>query len=434
MVINKEIKISTIVISVLLILGIIPATNFAGFTLPFQYLMIPVLLFTFLGALYNKKNIPKVAKNLFVLWLLIIFEVLFSGIFSPLYNLGNFYFPREIIQYVARFLFFATFIIVFYNYKIEIKNFMYIFAGILSLGMLVGVIQFFNFGSISNLFREIYSFSDTHLNYMMRDNYASKRISGVAHHATANGGIASFTLIIIISLYLFHKKRFFLTSIGVFLVLFNVVVSQARMGYLTVAFSIVVFYFVYNRIYRKGIRSTLLLTALVSIITGTIYWLYQKGNAFITQAVFRWERLEQQIDAGENRVGQIYYALEQLNNPFEYLFGISRGVQNTMTSFYIEVEPVNIFVLYGAIGFILQYSLILILLIYFYKNMTVVKNYPILLAMVVASFVGLLSYQFFSAAYFFFRETYVGLFPWILMGACIGAVERFKKTTFERRN
>src|SRR5699024_4616176 len=106
---------------------------------------------------------------------------------------------------------------------------------------------------------------------------------------------------------------------------------------------------------------------------------------------------------------------------------ISRGVQNAIKNFYIEVEPINILVLYGIIGFVLQYSLVIILLIYFFKNMKIIREYPILLAMVVSSFIGLLSYQFFSFAYFFFRETYVGLFPWILMGATIGAVEKIKK-------
>src|SRR5690625_1866094 len=148
---------------------------------------------------------------------------------------------------------------------------MNIFVVVLLLRMLVAVIQFLNLGTISNLFRELYSFSDTHLNYMMRDNYASKRISGVAHHATANGGIAAFTFILLISSYLFYKKKVFFIGIGLFLVLFNIIVSQARMGYLTVAFAIIVFYFVYNRIHRRKIKSTLFLSSLIIFVTGILY-------------------------------------------------------------------------------------------------------------------------------------------------------------------
>lgn len=427
MLIDKKIDTLLFFIGLVLFLGILPATDLVGLTLPWQYILIPLMIYVLLFLSFKWIALPNIARFLIFLWILIIIEVLLSGIFSPMFSLGSFSFPTESIQYISRFLFFITFIVIFYNYMIDSQKFMYLFIGILFLGMFVGVIQFFNFGFISDLFREMYSFSDSHLGYMMRENYFSKRISGVAHFATATGGIASFTLTMVISLFLFNKKKYFITSIGVFLVLFNIVVSQARMGYLTIGFSMVIFYLVYNQIYKKRIRSTVYMTLIVGLISSIIYWLYQKGNMFVTQAVFRWELLEQQVSAGENRIGQVYYALEHLNTPFEYLFGISRGVQNTISSFYIEVEPINVFVLYGSVGFILQYSLILILLIYFYKNMRIVRDYPILLAMVVASFVGLISYQFFSVAYFFYRETYVGLFPWILMGATIGAVEKYKE-------
>ena len=90
----------------------------------------------------------------------------------------------------------------------------------------------------------------------------------------------------------------------------------------------------------------------------------------------------------------------------------------------MEIEPVNIFITYGALGFILQYTLVIMLLVYFIRNIKKSIHDKTSLTLMVASFVGLFSYQVFSIAYYFFREIRVGLFPWILMGVTIGVYER----------
>lgn len=62
-------------------------------------------------------------------------------------------------------------------------------------------------------------------------------------------------------------------------------------------------------------------------------------------------------------------------------------------------------------------------------------NIEALGALLVASFVGLFSYQVFSVGYYFFREINVGLFPWILMGVAIGVCERVRlDKVIEQRN
>jgi hypothetical protein len=66
------------------------------------------------------------------------------------------------------------------------------------------------------------------------------------------------------------------------------------------------------------------------------------------------------------------------------------------------------------------------LLVYFVKKMRKSINNNASLTLLIASFVGLLTYQIFSVAYFFFREIRVGLFPWILMGVAIGVYEKYK--------
>lgn len=417
----------SIAITAILILGILPATNLLGFVFPMQYTFIPIFTFILMFIYFGWVKFPKGANVFIAFWVLIILEVIFSGFFSPLLILGSFNFPTETIQYIARMLFFVAFIVVFYNYKIDNEKFFNRFLAVMLLGMCIAVFQFFNFGAISDFFARMYSYTDHHYQLMQLENLSSKRVSGVASHSTANGGLTAFTFVMIMSMYFFNKKKRLLTSIGLLLVVFNIVTAQARMGYLTVAFAVLVFYFVYNIIRKNNIKSTIFLIALICGTWSVLYWLYQNGNEYVTKAVMRWESLGEQVTAGENRIGQINEALNLLKTPWDYLFGISRGVENTVEGLFIEVEPVNIFVLYGGVGLALQYGLVFLLLVYFFRNFKIVKNYPMLLTMVVASFISLLSYQFFSAAYFFYRELHVGLFPWILMGATIGAVERFKK-------
>ena len=130
---------------------------------------------------------------------------------------------------------------------------------------------------------------------------------------------------------------------------------------------------------------------------------------------------------GEERVDQMIYFISKMNNLSTYLIGISKQVVNqSFYSYGVEIEPVNIFITYGILGFILQYSLVLMLLIYFFRNFKQSVKDKASLTLLVASFVGLFSYQIFSVGYYFFREIRVGLFPWILMGVTIGSFERYK--------
>ena len=125
------------------------------------------------------------------------------------------------------------------------------------------------------------------------------------------------------------------------------------------------------------------------------------------------------------RINQAIYFISKLETIGDYLFGFSKQVINKSAySFGVEIEPVNIFITYGALGFILQYTLVIMLLVYFIRNIKKSIHDKTSLTLMVASFVGLFSYQVFSIAYYFFREIRVGLFPWILMGVTIGVYER----------
>jgi len=59
--------------------------------------------------------------------------------------------------------------------------------------------------------------------------------------------------------------------------------------------------------------------------------------------------------------------------------------------------------------------------------MVIYKNNKFIFYYSSLSLITLLSYQFFSIAYFFFREKKIGLFQWIILGVSIGAIELYKK-------
>jgi hypothetical protein len=205
--------------------------------------------------------------------------------------------------------------------------------------------------------------------------------------------------------------------------LLNTIASQARMGYLTILFCAFMFYFVFVFIEGSILKPTIWLFSGLGALSATIIYLYYSGNAFLVQAFSRWLVLAEQVDEGGNRVGQIKTALGGISGFYEHLFGISNLVKG-YRDLFIEVDPVNILVIYGIAGFILQYLLVACLAVYFCFRLRDQRCSKATHVLLICSLVTLVDYQFFSLAYYFYRELYVGLFPWILMGAVIGIVER----------
>lgn len=415
-----------------MMLGVLPALDVGKVAVPLQYFLAPIFVFVLVFVLFGWIKIPLIIKRLLLLWLLIISEVFVSGFFGPCFKLGVVIFPRDGFQYIARMLFFFAFFIYFYRSdNVSEKAFLYYFMIVVLMGMLVGVFQWLPWGGARSL-AEVFTYREKYMELSIVD-LVLKRVPGIAGHATGNGGVAAFTFILAFSHYCLLKEYRALSLSIMVLAVWNTVASQARMGQLTIFFSITVFYVIWAYKRRTLIKPTRYYLAGTGLLIIIILYLYQKGNVFIAQAAHRWSSLIQQIHEGGNRIDQVVVALSKLDGLYDYVFGISRFVQQSYGFLYIEVEPVNILVMYGIAGFILQYSLIIVMLIYFMKHMKIAGPYPHLSALTMASFVGLLSYQFFSLAYFFFREVYVGLFPWILMGATMGFVEKMKKEKRQRQ-
>lgn len=254
------------------------------------------------------------------------------------------------------------------------------------------------------------------------------RMHGLAQHATANGGLATFFFIFGICVISFYKKHKTLSIALIVLSIINIFASQARAGLLALGFSCVLFYFVGLLINKNVKKQTLrAIIILISIIL-IVYLLYKLGNPFINQMVYRWNDLIK--TSGGVRVYQAHYFIEQFSNVSDYILGLSKPVVNVSSIPHgVEIEPINIFVLYGLAGWILQYGLVLLLLIYFFRNIKKSNNSSETILLLTSSIIGLFSYQIFSIAFYFFREIRVGLFPWILIGMTIGVIERRKQDT-----
>ncbi|WP_226678988.1 hypothetical protein [Mesobacillus jeotgali] len=424
-------KLNNRILFLILFLSILPIIHIGSFSMPVLYLLIPIVTAILFLITYRHikqfgwASIPKVVKLITFLFLLIIVEIFISSILSAVTTLDKFIFPTDTIQYVARFIFFIGFIYFFYKGKIEADTFIKYFLIFLSAAMLIGILQWIPWPG-RELFIKLYPYR-TGLEQLERLGLPlhQLRVHGIAQIATANGGLATLFFIFGFSVFKYYKKYNILSVSLMVLSLVNVFASQARAGLLALLFSLILFYIISIIMNGNIYKKTLYLV--YSVVMGIVIFvfLYLIKNPFVEHMVYRWEVLVE--TGGGPRVDQMKYFFSMLEHPFHYLFGLSKQVINQSEfSYGVEVEPINIFITYGAFGFMIQYTLVAVLLIYFFKAIGKSIENKAALTLIVASFVGLFSYQIFSIAYFFFREIRIGLFPWILMGVAIGVYERYK--------
>ena len=408
----------------ILSLTLIPIQNLFGFEMPVLFLLIPLWLFLFVFMLLGRVKLPKFSRAIIIIFILIIIEIFISTLVGSTLILGNFSFPNDVIHYVARFLTYLFFSTLFYYKRFSTNFFIKTFMIVLILGMLIGVLQWLPWPG-QKILLQLYPYRDggEQLALLGRD-LSVVRIHGWAQFATANGALGMMAFVVALTVFIYMNKYKLASVILMILSILNIVISQARAGMLAFVFAIIMMYFVHMYITKRPFKSSLKYIILLVFSTIVLRILYINQNPFLERIIYRWDALFE--TSGGARVDQIEYGLSLITNPLTLLYGISRAVQSEYV-FHIEVEPVNIFVLNGLIGFILQYGLVVILLIYFAKNLKLFSNMPQVKVLLVSSFVVLASYQVFSIAYFFYREARVGLIPWILFGVTVGVVEYYKK-------
>ena len=400
---------SNLILSILLFISILPVLNLGSFGLPVLYLTLPIGGLVLLFIMFKWIKIPPIVSVLIFIFLLIVIEIFISTIYGSFTYFNKFIIPTDTIQYIARLLVFLVFLVAFYKGKFKVDTFIKYFLVILNLAMLIGILQWIPWPG-RELFIQLYPFreGEEQLSMLNREIH-NIRIHGVGQHATANGGLATFFFIIGFSVLQYYKKYKILSIILIILSITNVFASQARAGMLALVFSFLLFYLINMYVNKKSLKPTLYMFSAIGVIIFVVRLLYVNGNEFIGKMVYRWNVLFE--TSGGVRVDQIDYFLMQLNSPFQYLFGLSKQVINQSAySHGAEIEAANIFFSYGIFGVLLQYGLVAVLAVYFIKHMPYSLNNKAILALLVASFVGLLSYQVFSVGFFFFREIRVGLF------------------------
>ncbi|MBS4539281.1 hypothetical protein GOQ27_12470 [Clostridium sp. D2Q-11] len=421
-----DIQYYTLMLGIILFMSILPVLHIGNYSFPTLYLVLPIGALVLSFTLISKIQLPKVTYFIMLFFSLIIIEILISNIYASITMLDKFILPTDSLQYITRLLVFISFMLVFYKGKLEPDIFIKYFLVILNLGMLIGILQWLPWVG-REFFIKLYPFRDgvEQLSHLNRPLHLI-RVHGLAQHATGNGGLATFFFIFGYSVFKYYKKYSVLSISLMILSVLNIFASQARAGILALVFSLFLFYILdinINKMNRKTVFNAILIVAGIFLI---VWILYIFGNPFINHMVYRWKDLFN--TSGGPRVEQAKYFFSLFKTPFHYLFGLSKPVVNQSDiSYGVEIEPINIFILYGAIGFILQYTLIIGLAVYFIKRIKQAINNKAVFTLLIASFTGLISYQVFSVAYFFFREIRVGLFPWILMGVSIGVYERFKQ-------
>lgn len=330
--------------------------------------------------------------------------------------------PLDVIQYLELSAAFVIWFTACYKKWADARFVVHVFLWTGVVGLTIGVLQWAPVQWNRALW-ELYSYSQYQLT-----NYEAplplRRVPGVAHHATSNGGFAAafFVLALTLLLYVTRLRTLCLTIAALAFV--NAIASQARMGYLTMVFGgFVVYALAVHANPHRAPRYTLWLFLCVAIAAAAIFALLSTQNALVLQALYRWQVLAEQIEAGGNRLEQIDQGLALLDGVYPLLLGVSRDVQQSISDFYVEVEPLNVLVLYGGVGVVLHYGLVAFLVVYLARGIgSSPRGYES--GLVAGAFVVLVCYQFFSLAYYFFRDTFVGVLPWMLIGAAVGSVER----------
>ena len=419
-------KNSSIIIFIVLFLTLMPAVKISSYTMPVLYLLIPIEIIILIYMLYNHKSLPRFFYLILLIFVLISFEIIISTFHGTIKSFGIFIFPRNIVQYAARFLIMSMFFYFGYYNKIKPNTFILYFLIIMNIGMIIGILQWIPWPG-REFFISLYPFRDgtLQLSQLNRPLHLI-RMHGLAQNATANGGLAAFFLIFGICVISFYKKYKLLSFSLIIVSIINIFASQARAGLLAAVFTLGFFYFLRVYISKNRKKQVLRMIIVFLGIFFTVYLLYKFNDPFIKLMIRRWYNLIER--GGGSRVDQIHYFLSQFHTVPDYIFGLSKPVVNMSNiSHGVEIEPVNIFVLYGLAGWALQYGLIILLLVYFFRNIKKTNNSNQTLFLSTSSMLGLISYQIFSIGFFFFREIHVGLFPWILIGMTIGIIERRKR-------
>ncbi|WP_195268685.1 hypothetical protein [Eubacterium sp. 1001713B170207_170306_E7] len=415
-------KYKTITI-IIFTLAVLPTFEIASLEVPMIYIAMPLVFTGGLVFLAKDNQISKRMGYIYLFFIMVIFEIFLTSTYGSIKYFDHFSIRFDVINYACKFMVCIFFISLSSNQKIGINFFIKCFICVGIFAMFVGIVEWIP-GVGREFFMKMYPFHDD--DYLTFNRaMVNFRSSGIAQHATSNGGLAAFFFVFSVLL-LKHSRQYKVTA-GILAVIsiLNVFASQARAGMLAVLFAIIFMYLLEVIVDKRKVKNTFRFLFICLLIWIVFFYLYKINNPVVVKMFYRWNVLFE--TSGGGRVDQLIYFKNLLKTPFQYLFGLSKILINDSSiSYGVEIEFASIFFAYGLIGVILQYGLVIIVLKNLYHNIK--KSTGMVSFLQRCAFITLIVYQVFGIGYFFFREIRCGFFPWILIGFALGSYEKYKKS------
>lgn len=412
-----RINIVSIIVVLFTMAILLPSVSVLGgeARIPLVTFMVPVFLLYIFSRPFNLKLFPAL-----VFWLLILFSVLVSTIWgsitTDIVSIG------EISLYLVKFSVFMFFAHIAFSGNLHASIILRMLVLYLTVSVFVAIFQWLGVNSLN----ELYSLSEDQ--YLLTQyDISFRRVPSTAHMITAVGGLSIFSFVSGVVFLTFGRSKVGLVLIigGVLLAIF----SQSRTAFVLIPICLILYLFCpvgYDKkvklrqsIVRCGI---IFLSPLLALI---VFYLFSE---FILYQVGRFELFGEQAAEGGNRVGQVYWVIHKVSESVDnFLIGITNTGRSAYGNIFVEVEPANIFLMYGVLGFFSHYVFIVFFIVF--MVFSIKRYYEFLdsderIALVITCF-SVVVYQIYSLSYFFFRDVYATYMMFSMMGFSFGLLARF---------
>jgi len=369
-------------------------------------------------------------------WVVLLLFLAFIGIYfvlgswSNYQRLGAIRFPTELWQYAKRlafFLFGFFFILNVNGSEIKAPKILLIAYAVI---LLVGAFQLFG-GVVGDFLAQIYGRTDSQIERLVERSFSAKRVFGTAGNPNAWGGFSLFVFTVTLAFFLngeaVPKRRVALLGGLAGLALLNILFSGSRgamLGLGVVLMAMFVWYLL-----TIGVRSTVKL-ATIGVAMLFIFAFIVFFQERIQSLLFRFSVLIETMGGGRDE--QIKIGLLLLDGAKDYWFGASNHIQRALgVSHGVEVEPIYLFINYGAFGVFILF-VIMATLTYSGVRMALL-NFRYARPLGVSLVIAILGYAVFSLGFFFFQELVVGTPFWLYAGVVLGCYHKISCGSNERK-
>jgi hypothetical protein len=398
---------------------IFPALPFSGgvIRIPLVTFLVPFMLWSIYSRPVKAAAGP-ICFLMFCILASIIISIFWSGFKSEVFSIG------EVFLYLIKFSILLFFLILALNRTIEAETILNILIAYLLFSIFIGALQWAGFSFVSR----VYSISEEQF-LLSEYDFIFRRIPSTAHMITAVGGLAIFSFISGVVLCTFGRTIYGCSLVGGGVLL--AVFSQSRTAFVLIPMFLIFYSFFSLSNDTKLLRrqNSIRFFSIIFVTCMSAFLLIYFGD-FLQYQISRFDQFGKQASQGENRVGQIFWAVNMISESIDnFLFGITNAGRTAYEGMFVEVEPVNIFLIYGLFGFFTHYFFIACILFYIYHGLKRFQRVLTETDLIVVSitFVSIIFYQVYSLSYFFFRDVYATYMIFALIGFSYGTLLRVER-------